>query len=321
MTLYVPRLDPCRSDHDGFKDRHRYEELGLPEPWIVNCIRGKGWFPPDEYYWTPDSFFTTCDEMSPELLNEIRVRTGGCFFDLNLVQQCKVLGVPLEVIDASKMGAGKVAIQNIGKRGGIPIELFALDCFKAQGWDGDRCEGASFFIISHAVRALVEKAKVAYHPQEWKANRKPRIRIRLESHESDVLDKAVEQLNDALLDEWYQCALKTPHKAVIPKGAAAGLTLSQVLACWKALGAEEVRRFCELQMLGFNGMGWPDLTLHRGCKVQFVEVKKAGDKFTHRQPYWFRNFARPMGWDVKVLNLVQKMSSPHIQSLHGQNSR
>lgn len=305
MTTYAPRLDPCRTAEEGYKDRRRYEELGLPVAWIEYHMKGHGlWFAPDEYFWTPDGFFTVNDDMSPSLLKEIRARTGGCFFDMTLTDQCRLLGVQLDIVEASELAESKVPFQNIGKRGGTAIELFALECFKSQGWEGDRCEGAAFFVISHAVREFVEKARVAYHPQEWKMNRKPRIRTSLDPHESDVLDKAIEQLNELQLAKWYQCALKTPHKAVIPKGAASGLTLAHVLSCWQVLGAQGVHRFCERQMLGFNGMGWPDLTLHRNKEMRFVEIKKDKDKFTHRQPYWFRNFARPMGWEVKVLNII-----------------
>lgn len=293
MTTYSPRLDPCRSAEEGYKERQRYEELGLPVAWIQYHMKGQGsWFAPDEYFWTPDGFFTINDEMSADLLKAIRARTGGCFFDLTLTEQCQLLGVQLDIVKASDLGEGKASLKNVGRRGGTSIESFALEYFKSLGWDGDRNEGEAFHVISEAVREFVESSKVAYHPQEWKTNRKPRVRTKLTSRESNVLDQAVKQLDETQLTWWP------------PGDRERGVTTPQVVKCWQALGEQDVYRFCERQMLGFNGKGWPDLTLHRNKELRFVEVKKDNDKFTHRQPYWFRNFARPMGWAVKVLNII-----------------
>lgn len=304
MTSYVPRLSPYLSNSKEYKDRRRYEELGLPKAWITNCLKNQAGDGPDEYFWTPDEFFETDDEMTPDLLREIRACTGGCFFYLTLAEQCQILGVQLDIKSAIELAGGEVSIENIGKRGGTAIELFALKCFQSQGWNGDRCEGATFFLISDVVREYVEKAKVAYHPHEWRANRKPRVRVKLTTQETEILDKAIDQLDESQFAKLYELSLKEPAKVILPRAAGSGLTLDHVLGCWRALKAHEIRQYCELHMLGFHGMGWPDLTLHRNSEMLFVEVKQKNDKFTHRQPYWFRNFARPMGWNVKVQQIV-----------------
>jgi hypothetical protein len=89
----------------------------------------------------------------------------------------------------------------------------------------------------------------------------------------------------------------------LPQGSST-LTPDHVLQGWRALGPVGARRACERWMLGFGGMGWPDLTLHRQGELRLVEVKKKGDKFTHRQPYWIRNIAMPLGWSVEVLHVA-----------------
>ncbi|MGH7801215.1 MAG: hypothetical protein ACREOW_11425 [Thermodesulfobacteriota bacterium] len=114
---YVPRITPCRDDTEGFEDRERYEALGLPSEWIdiVNSRFGRGlrWIAPDEYFWTPDGFFTVIEGVTSSMLQQIRAKTGGSFYALSLVDQCKLLGVRYERITAASLAAGVVPLDTV----------------------------------------------------------------------------------------------------------------------------------------------------------------------------------------------------------------
>jgi hypothetical protein len=77
-----------------------------------------------------------------------------------------------------------------------------------------------------------------------------------------------------------------------------------LLAGWRRLDIATLYKFCERTMLGFGGLGWPDLTLFKGQQMKFVEIKQAKDRFTHRQAYWVRNIAKPLNLDLVVLHVV-----------------
>ena len=213
-----------------------------------------------------------------------------------------MLGVKYESLDASAMVDGKHSLDMLGKRGGIAIETFALECLEINGWKGDRTEGSIFFFISYAVRAILKKMKVAYQPRDIPPIDLTRIRNSLNTRESDALDKAIEQLSDEQFKAYHNQMLKDPRIFFLPKPGPQ-LTVDRLIEGWRCIGEDQIRRFCERQMFGFGGYGWPDITLYREGQFRFVEIKKRGDIFTPAQPMWFRNFARPLGWDVQVLEI------------------
>ena len=151
---YIPRLTPCRDDTEGFEDQERYEELGLPPKWIKimsSRFGRKKWIAPDEYFWTPDEFFTVFRGVTPSMLQQIRAKTGGSFYALSLEDQCKLLGVRYERITAASLAAGVVPLDNVGRGGGMAIEEFVFQCLSAQGWRGTWCEGLLFVPIIRLV--------------------------------------------------------------------------------------------------------------------------------------------------------------------------
>lgn len=50
-------------------------------------------------------------------------------------------------------------------------------------------------------------------------------------------------------------------------------------------------------------LGWPDLTLWKNGNIKLVEVKYT-DKLHFNQVNWFRNIAKPLGYDFSLLRVV-----------------
>jgi hypothetical protein len=105
MTTVKPYLGPCNDSENGANDHSRYEELELPEEWIADRFKNGlcRWIGPDEYFWTPDSFFEAGGGITPELIAEIRSKTAGCFYNLSLKEQCSLLGVEYQKIHPADM--------------------------------------------------------------------------------------------------------------------------------------------------------------------------------------------------------------------------
>ena len=300
---YIPRITPCRDDTEGFEDRERYEVLGLPSEWIkiINSRSGRKWIAPDEYFWTPDEFFTVFPDVTPSMLQQIRAKTGGSFYALSLEDQCKLLGVRYERVTAASLAAGVVPLDNVGHRGGMAIEEFVFKCLGAQGWRGTWCEGAPFVPIIYLVERLVKRKGIKFFPYEWDISGIHFVREGLSHEETQILWTAISEVTDGILEDFY----KEYQSSFPPSGATRSLSLDQLLDIWHVFGQDEIYRICARAMLGFYKIGgWPDLTLHHDGKIRFVEVKKGSDKFTHTQSYWVRNFALPLDWDVVVLNVI-----------------
>jgi len=306
---YIPRITPCRDDSEGFEDQERYEELGLPSEWIniVNSRlrRGLRWIAPDEYFWTPDGFFTVIEGVTPSMLKQIRAKTGGSFYELSLEDQCKLLEVRYERITAASLAAGGVPLDNVGHRGGMAIEEFAFQSLGAQGWRGSWREGSGISYIVFLVQRLVNGKGIRFYPNVYDTSQfntsgvvaPPFVREVLSDKETHILWTAIREVTDGLLEDLYK---------ELPSLDRTGLlSLAQLLDIWHIFGQEGIYRICARAMLGFYSYGgWPDLTLHRDGKIRFVEVKKGSDKLNRNQSYWVRNFALPLDWDVVVLNVV-----------------
>lgn len=317
---YVPRLSPCKSVNDGADDWNRYEELGLPRQWIdLHKSTESRWIAPDEYFWTPDSYFNVLPGMTPALLAEIRARTGGSFFKLKLAKQCEFIGATLSRVTQSELGGANYFLSGNYKRA---IEHAALDYFAAKGWRGDPCEGASFKVGLHLARCWFADHDIDFVPKDAMDYREGERALTEEQR--IALAMAIDAINENELiaafetakslkgqpapdyNDYYWATRKagrTPKPFLtLPPGMSV-ITSDHIVEGWRAIGPDRFARACERWMNGYGGAGWPDLTIHKNGVMRLVEVKGGSDKFTQRQADFIRNIARPLGWPVEVLHV------------------
>jgi hypothetical protein len=317
---FVPRLSPCKDDQEGADDWSRYEQLGFPRQWIdMRKATGGLWIAPDEYFWTPDSFFTAVKGMTPALLGEIREKTGGCFFKMKLVDQCEFIGASLIRMTRAELGGADHFLSGNYKRA---LEHAALAYFAKAGWRGDPCEGASFDVALHLVRCWFVDHGVEFVPKDVMQYRKGSRTINAEQR--TALGAAISAITEADLVEAFETAQRlkgqpppnynehyfearkagrTPKPFLTLPPGSADMRVDHLLEGWKAIGPDRLAQACERWMDGYGGAGWPDLTLHKDGLMRLVEVKGGSDKFTHRQTSFIRNIARPLGWSVEVLHV------------------
>ncbi|MFI4939126.1 MAG: hypothetical protein ACHP7O_02080 [Burkholderiales bacterium] len=310
MTTVKPNLAPCSDVHNGVKDRSRYEELELPTVWTAARLESLGpWIGPDEYFWTPDGFFEVLQLMTPELLCEIRAKTFGCFYNLSLTEQCSLLGVKYQKLHPADMDR---ACTNPPLKASDSVEKFSFDFFKNQGWAGDLGEGASIHLLAHILRKRLEAQGVRYHNLWYRSLDKSLFpngiykRDSIKMRESELIDHEVgsvlEQSNLVTAYDMWSC---DPRSFPVPrKLSPETFTLDQLLAVCGGLAKPDLISIINLHVMGYMGMGWPDLTLQKDTALNFVEVKQSQDKFTHRQAYWIRNYAIPLGLDFTVLHVT-----------------
>ncbi len=318
---YRPTLEPCRDSQEGSRDWNRHEELGLPMAWIDwHRSRPGPWIAPDEYFWTPKNYFKVLDGISPAVIEEVRARTGGCFFDWPLQRQCDFIGAKYVPTHLANVVRGSVERVATGKSA---IELQVLEFFAAQGWKGEPCEGSTFSAVQHLIACWFIDHGLDFGPTDPITHR-PMNRQSLSSAEAAALVGAANSLNEGKIIEAVKTAVRLRSQPppgyrllsrqerqagirqkpflVLPQGSST-LTMKHVTNGWQALGPSRSIQVCERKMLGFGTGGWPDITMYRDGITRFVEVKKAGDKFTPRQADWVRNIARPLGWEVEFLHV------------------
>jgi hypothetical protein len=310
MAIPKPYLGPRSDTDEGAKDRRRYQAFKLPETWTNSRLESPGkWIGPDEYFWTPDTFFDVFPSMTPELLREIRDKTGGCFYGLSLTEQCALLGVKYDRAHPADMAD---VCANPSLDASSSVEAFSLDFYRNQGYAGDLGEGASICLLAHVLRKRLEAKNIKFHKLWYPAMDKSVFpggiyqRHKIAPHERDVIRDEVEWVlrpsnRAALYKLWSGDPREFPLRRQLnvktfPK--------DHFHAVCEGLTDDRLISIAELNLMGYGGGGWPDLTLQKDGVLKFVEVKQGGDKFTHRQAYWIRNFAIPLKLDFKVLHVV-----------------
>ncbi|EJM38389.1 VRR-NUC domain-containing protein [Pseudomonas sp. GM33] len=305
-------LSPCAFDHDGWSNLERYKELGLPSEWSADRAAGGEWIAPDEYFWTPDSFFWAVKFMSADLLAEIREKTGGSFYSLSLRQQCELVGIEYLSKHPRDMS------ETIGRRSYVDsVESFSLDFFKSSGWSGEMFEGSTIQMLSFWARKILEKKGVRYNGFYYgdllfadKSSKGIFRRSSISEPELSVINEVLSILNIEKISEIHSTWVKNVKKFPLPRNVTPDvLDIVHLESVWSGISNEIFKRILLRQILGFNGLGWPDLTLQKNGNLKFVEVKQADDKFTHRQAYWLRNFARPLGLNMSVLHVTHSLKN------------
>lgn len=308
MTILNPYLGPCRDSRSGVFDQSRYEELQLPEPWTAACLAKGKWIAPDEYFWTPDSFFEVGDSVTPQLLREIRSKTLGCFYDLSLAEQCALLGVKYRRMHPAEMVE---VCANPPLDAADRVEKFSFDFFTNQGWTGDSYEGATIHLLLFILRRNLEAQGVKLH-NYWYGGLSKTIypggiykRERIEPHETEIIEWEVDFVKgkagrNAAYELWRLHYQSFPMRHLSPEK----FLREHFQAVCEGLSQPVLNNITTLMVMGYLGAGWPDLTLQREKALNFVEVKQGADKFTHRQAYWIRNFAVPLALDFTVLHVT-----------------
>lgn len=264
------------------------------------------WISPDEYYWTTDGYFNALPDMTPELLGSIREATGGSFHDLSFVEQSRTLGIPVEQVSPYEMCQQFPSLSECLHHS---VERFAQEYFARQGWIGDYLEGAPIHFILSAMRRAAEsqgiKGHRTYDPTTvtWMVHRTD-----VEPQELQILKQIVNEFDDLHLEQeygqWKADVLARKSYVPLPKVAnPKSLTLEIILTSRAMFDDDQWLNLIKLSVLGFHGFGWPDLTLSKEGEIVFIEVKQAADKFTIRQPYWWRNICRPLGFQMKGLQV------------------
>lgn len=306
-------LAPCANASGLIPDAQIYHSLALPEEWIAQRLSGR-WIRPEEYFWTSDDFFNVIKGMTPELLAAIRAATGGAFHSLPLAAQCEILGLPIERVDPLAIYSRNALQQDIITD---CVEEFVLDLHRKDGWEGDRLEGASLMFFCNVAKKMAVKRGVRFNLHYDKPFPQDQVDAKrqggLTKDELKELASMYEELNDESEVERILEIVKAREEdktpvIALPKGSATHLTTDGLLRAWRSLDISAWVKLFELGALGYSTFGWPDLTLTKNGRLKFVEVKQGSDKFTMRQPYWWRNIGRPMQFNVSVAHVTPTLS-------------
>jgi len=296
--------------------------LGLPRAWIDHFRASAGrWVAPDEYFWTPQNFFTALPATLHPYIAEVRERTGGSFHSLPLPEQARVLGIEYSSMPITELGVGDRSPERASPKTGVEFDV--LRHFERNGWSGEACEGSTFMLAKYLIHSAMAERGIQF-PATDPLTHAPIVDRQLSGEERLELERASSRLTLSSLIGAYReyrstRGVRTVHTMVSRRDREAGvrerpflqmpqaandLKEEQIEACWDALGYERIRDVCELWMRGYGGAGWPDLTMGNGQKLRLVEVKRKADKFTLPQTYWVRNIAKPMRWPVEVLHVT-----------------
>jgi hypothetical protein len=310
-------VGPCLDDKEGATDYSLMEHLGLPRKWIdmVRAMeaRGVAWIGVREYYWTPDDWFPGAPlsndllsevqlaskavfygPIDKDLLAEIRRRTGGCFYYLNLADQAKTLSVPLAYLKVMRSIGGKTRRWHWNGRQFDRPEEVALAHAEDKGWHGLNDEGAAVRAIVNLVwrtaqRTSTEGADWPGPCQDLPAAAQAQI-ARIKAFVEESLDD--DWLSGVHDDDLYMASHRS--RGLDP--------VASMVAAWEGLGTDFFKRIVS-HSTRFGLSGWPDLTLWGNGVVKLVEVKH-NDKLHRNQAYWVRNYVKPLGLDVTILRLL-----------------
>jgi hypothetical protein len=200
------------------------------------------------------------------------------------------------------------------------VEEFSFDFYKNQGWAGDSGEGASLHLLSFVLRRRFNTLDLKYHNSYYR-DLSPKVfphrvykRENIESHELEIIAHEASSLLDYsnLLDAYE---LWNTHFQSFPlprKVNRNNFSLDDFLSVCEGLTKPFLSSIATLNVMGYGGAGWPDLTLQKDAELKFVEVKQSQDKFTDRQAYWIRNFAIPLGLDFKVLHVAPSIKVGYV---------
>ena len=267
------------------------------------------WIPPEEWFWTPDSFFKVRKEMTDEYLAEARKCTGGCFYDLSLESQCELLGIKIELLLAGytkdNSGSAKhwTAYQTEEK---LTIEdLVLTNKIGESGWKGTNDEGKIYCFIHSSLMYYFRPIWQEKNGPAWSESA---FHLGLRKEFISDLIEFTKTLFETTTKS-HEFLLKM-HKTLIKEGLIRGSDKFSIAAALEAFDGWIKMNFVEIlktsHIYGNALSGWPDLTLWNDSSLRFIEVKGT-DKLHRNQAYWIRNIAKPLGYDYRVVKVVKKM--------------
>lgn len=299
--VLVPNMAPVQSDY-SFSPYTGDELAALPfcpaykaklrEIKNVNML-------PSEFFWNGDDCFLN-SEVTPEILADIRLHTGGPGWErMSVKDQCALFGLDLLVTDAIKFSGVQHRTKPYSRTAGLKVEQFALDCYRAQGWEGHFDEGFMFGAFIDVVARKVEADGQVFHRWDEDGTQVGGdVLTQLQVH---ALNKAIAAVADHdLIKVAARFAKSEGRNGRTPDPSSGKI----ICAAWKILGPEKLFRMLEADMVNFGTSGWPDLLLVKGNEIRFVEVKAKRDVLRKNQALWLRNFCKPMHLPMQVLHLV-----------------
>lgn len=286
--------------------REAWEKLGAPQEWITNFSH----LNPDDMYWHPDSTWLSTKGVTPRLLQSIRAITGGSFFDLSFSDQCLKLNIlyikktPKEMVDEFP----NLALYALNK-----VEIFALNYYKMQGWQGEASEGASIKFFSAQVQKYCEDRNVfcCGYTKDIVYRRTPIAPRKIGDREISLIRIAVNYcLSD--LSRTYTLSLKH-YLSIFSKlrpSINVPITLDEFINTCHAYGEEFLVSYSIAVMNRFmSHAGHPDLTIYKDDELALVEVKQDKDRFTRLQPLWIKDIGSELMYKITVLHIDGKIKN------------
>jgi len=220
---------------------------------------------------------------------------GGSFDALSWEDQAALLGLELTRIDGtgSKHGPGKWRSLN---RTPVTVEEYALERLLGSGETGTFCEGKAF----NALHVIVMKRFEAEYGH-WMGY-DPGNRT-FYTPSAAYAEKVLAALGLVLRDPAREYRQNEQYFTLLFK-----VPFSTVLAFVEMTGREHLERFLRhsYERAGMGFAGHPDLTMgDRGNSLRFVEVKN-NDRLRGNQAFWIRDFAKPLGLNVKLVQVEER---------------
>lgn len=210
-------------------------------------------------------------------------------------RQAEGLGIAHEVIDLER-GTEKTWRYPAGGSF-APVELAALDHYRAQGWSGAAAEGGLILTLIKA--ASFPKLPVRHADTFIEALYAQNVAFEEDRYPRGQLVNAIRKADLArIASNWTIIA------------AAAGTTprfyprveRHHVLGLFEALGPGRLAEIADIFATAAYDLraGWPDLTLWRGNDVRFVEVKAPSDSLHAKQVRLINTVLRPLGFETAL---------------------